>query len=249
MPMPDWIDGEVVENKEWTETLFSLRIRAPLGNFKAGQFVRIALEIDGEVVARPYSLVNAPAESELEIFFNIVPEGPLTPRLATLQQGDVIKVADKPYGFLTVEEVPDARYLWMLATGTGIGPFISILKSELPWQKFEKVVLVYSVKTERELAYQNVIVDIQEQNQQQLSFVPLVTRELIEGAINKRVTAALESGELEHRVGVQISPEDSHVMMCGNSAMITDVTELLKTRNMRKHLRREPGHITTEKYH
>lgn len=247
--MPDWIEGEVIENRGWTDTLFSLRLRAPLGSFKAGQFVRIALEIDGEVVARPYSLVNAPAEPALEIFFNIVPDGPLTPRLAALKQGDVIKVADKPYGFLTVDEVPDARHLWMLATGTGVGPFISILRSAHPWRKFEKLVLVYSVKTGSELVYQDVIADIRKQKQQQLSFVPLVTREPIEGAINKRVTAALESGELEHHVGVQISPEDSHVMMCGNSAMIADVMALLKTRNMRKHLRREPGHITTEKYH
>ena len=246
--MPDWIEGEVIENKAWTDTLFSLRFRAPIGSFRAGQFVRIALEIDGEVVARPYSLVNSPAEQELEIFFNIVPEGPLTPMLAMLQRGDVIKVANQPYGFLTIEEVPDARHLWMLATGTGVGPFISMLKSVHTWQRFEKVVLVYSVKTGRELAYQDAIANIRERHQQ-LSYVPLVTRELIDGAINKRVTAALESGDLEQYAGIQISPEDSHVMMCGNSGMIADVTGLLKTRNMRKHMRREPGHITTEKYH
>jgi len=247
--MPDWIEGEIIENRKWTDELFSLRFIAPIGNFKAGQFVRIALEIDGEVVARPYSLVNSPGESELEVFFNIVPEGPLTPRLASMQQGDVIKVAEKAYGFLTIEEVPDTRHLWMLATGTGVGPFISILKSDNAWQKFEKVVLVYSVKTARELAYQDVIADIGRQYQQQLSFVPMVTRELIEGAINKRITNALESGELEQAAGIRISPDESHVMMCGNSEMIADVTELLKTRDMRKHLRREPGHITTEKYH
>jgi len=247
--MPEWIEGEIIENREWTDELFSLRFRASIGNFKAGQFVRIALEIDGKVVARPYSLVNSPGESELEIFFNIVPEGPLTPRLASMQQGDVIKVAEQAYGFLTVEEVPDVRHLWMLATGTGVGPFISILKSANAWQKFEKVVLVYSVKTARELAYQEVIADIGRQYQQQLSFVPLITREQIEGSINKRMTTALKSGELEQAAGIRMSPDDSHVMMCGNSAMIADITELLKTRDMRKHLRREPGHITTEKYH
>jgi ferredoxin--NADP+ reductase len=94
-----------------------------------------------------------------------------------------------------------------------------------------------------------VITGVRERYQQQLSFVPLVTREVTEGTLNKRVTAALESGELEQQAGVEISADDSHVMMCGNSAMISDVTELLLSRNMRKHLRREPGHITTEKYH
>lgn len=247
--MPDWIEGQIIENRGWSDELFSLRFSAPVGQFKAGQFVRIALEINDETVARPYSLVNSPHESELEIFFNIVPQGPLTARLARLQPGDKIKVAEKPYGFLTVEEVPDARHLWMLATGTGIGPFLSILKSENARQKFEKIVLVYSVKTARDLAYQEVIALINEQYQQQLSYIPLITRELKEGVLNKRVTEALQSGELEQLAGIRMGPDDSHVMMCGNSAMIADVTELLKSRNMRKHLRREPGHITTEKYH
>lgn len=247
--MPEWIEGRITQNRQWTDRLFSLRFRAPIGDFKAGQFVRVALEIDGEIVARPYSLVNAPADAENEIFFNIVPEGPLTPRLAALQPGDVIKLADKPYGFLTVDEVPAARHLWMLATGTGVGPFISILRSEEAWQRFEKVVLVYSVRSARELAYRDVIADIGKKYQQQLSFVPLVTREVLEGTINRRVTDAIVSGELEQQAGIYMSSDDSHVMMCGNSAMITDVIELLKSRNMRKHLRREPGHITTEKYH
>jgi len=247
--MPDWQAGRITDNRQWTERLFSLRFTAPIGNFKAGQFVRIALEIDGEVVARPYSLVNSPNEPEFEIFFNIVPDGPLTPRLANLKQGDVIKVTEKPYGFLTVDEVPAAKHLWMLATGTGVGPFISILKSEEAWQRFEKVVLVYSVRTAQELAYQDTITEVSKQYHQQLSFVPLVTREVLEGVINRRVTDAIASGELEQQAGIIMSPDDSHVMMCGNSAMITDVVELLKSRNMRKHLRREPGHITTEKYH
>jgi len=247
--MPEWIEGRVTENRQWTERLFSLRFSAAIGDFKPGQFVRVALELDGEIVARPYSLVNSPTDPEFEIFFNIVPEGPLTPRLAALRQGDVIKLAEKPYGFLTVDEVPVAKHLWMLATGTGVGPFISILRSADAWQRFEKVVLVYSVRTAQELAYQDAIAEVSKQYHQQLSFVPMVTREVLEGAINKRVTDAIVSGELEQQAGIVMSPEDSHVMMCGNSAMIADVVELLKSRNMRKHLRREPGHITTEKYH
>ena len=247
--MPDWLTGTITENRQWTERLFSLRFNAPIGNFKAGQFVRVGLEIDGEIVARPYSLVNAPGEPEYEIFFNIVPGGPLTPRLAAMGQGDEIRVADKPYGFLTIDEVPAVKHLWMLATGTGVGPFISMLKSEDTWSRFEKVVLVYSVRTARELAYRDEIANLHKLYRQQLSFLPLVTREPLEGAINMRVTAAIECGELEQHVGLSIKAEDSHVMMCGNSAMIADVTELLKSRSMRKHLRREPGHITTEKYH
>ncbi len=247
--MAEWLKGSITENRQWTERLFSLRFSAPLDKFKAGQFVRIALEVDGELVARPYSLVNSPGEAEFEIFFNIVHEGPLTPRLATLRRGDEIRVADKPYGFLTIDEVPAAGNLWMLATGTGVGPFISIIKSDEAWQKFDKIVLAYSVRNARELAYQDIIGAVQGQNTEQFSYLPLVTREALEGGLNMRITDAIASGELEKRAGITINADDSHVMMCGNSAMIADVTELLENRHMRKHLRREPGHITTEKYH
>ena len=109
--------------------------------------------------------------------------------------------------------------------------------------------LVYSVRLAQEIAYRDAIAEAGKQYPQQLSFIPLVTQEQLEGVINRRVTDAIVSGELEQQAGISMSPEDSHVMMCGNSAMIADVMELLKSRNMRKHLRREPGHITTEKYH
>lgn len=247
--MASWLTGTITENREWTPRLFSLRFQAPIENFKAGQFVRVALEIDGEIVARPYSLVNSPGEAAHEIFFNIVPGGPLTSRLANLQQGDAIMVADRTNGLLTVEEVPEARHLWMLATGTGVGPFVSILKSDSAWRRFEKIVLVYSARTETELAYRDVLESIERRYHSRFSFIPLVTREKRDGIINTRVTQAIKSGDLERQAGIGINADDSHVMMCGNSAMISEVTDLLKLRNMRKHLRREPGHITTEKYH
>ena len=247
--MAKWLEGEIVENYQWSERLFSLRIKAPLETFKAGQFVRVALDVEGEEVARPYSLVNAPGEELLEIYFNIVPEGPLTPRLAKMKPGDVIKIGEKASGFLIIDEVPDVRHLWMLATGTGIGPFLSILKTADVWQRFEKLVLGYSVRSKGELAYRELIEQLLQQHSDQLSFVPFITRERIEGSINARITSGIEQGDVETRTGFRISAEDSHVMMCGNSEMIIEVTELLKKRGMRKHLRREPGHITTEKYH
>ena len=247
--MAGWLDGVVVENRQWSERLFSLRIDAPLAGFKAGQFVRVALDIDGERGARPYSLVNAPGEQPLEIYFNIVEQGPLTPRLALMRPGDAIRVADTASGFLVIDEVPQCRHLWMLATGTGVGPFLSSLKTAQPWQRFEKVVLGYSVRTRDELGYLSTIERLQLQYSEQFRFVPFVTRERVTDAFNVRITEALDSGVFERRAGIAISPQDSHVMMCGNSAMITQVSELLLARGMRKHLRREPGHIATEKYH
>ncbi|HHO60019.1 MAG TPA: ferredoxin--NADP reductase [Thiotrichales bacterium] len=247
--MANWLSGTIDEKKQWNDRLFSLRIRADFPVFKPGQFVRVALDVDGERIARPYSLVNTPDDSCLEIFFNIVPEGPLSPRLARLESGDGIFVSNAANGFLVVDEIPPCRHLWMLATGTGLGPFLSILKSTAPWPRFEKLVLAYSVRERSELAYAELIAQLQQQHAGQFEFVPFITREKVAGSLNQRITAALEDGSLEDRVGLRVSAGESHVMMCGNSAMISAVSEVLQQRGLRKHLRREPGHLTTEKYH
>ena len=128
--MADWLTGKIIEKIRWNDRLFSLRIQCDFKDFESGQFVRVALDIDGERIARPYSLVNTPADESLEVYFNLVPEGPLTPKLAELEQGDEIFVTDRANGFLTVAEIPECKNLWLLATGTGVGPFISILKNK-----------------------------------------------------------------------------------------------------------------------
>lgn len=247
--MADWLNGKIVEKIQWNERLFSLRIKAEFENFEAGQFVRIALDIDGERIARPYSLVNKPGDEYLEIYFNVVPGGPLSSNLAQLKVNDELFVTDKANGFLTVDEVPESKHLWLLATGTGVGPFLSILKSNKAWQRFEKILLGYSVRDLSELSYKEQISAIENQHAEQFSFVPFVTREKVEGAMNKRITESIEDGSFEKRTGVTINGNDSHIMMCGNSEMIGGVTECLVKRELRKHRRREPGHITTEKYH
>jgi len=247
--MADWLSSKIVEKTQWNERLFSLRIQSDFTVFEAGQFVRVALDINGERVARPYSLVNKPGEDCLEIYFNIVAEGPLTPELAKLEAGDEIFVTDRANGFLTVDEVPECRHLWLLATGTGVGPFLSTLKSEKVWQRFEKVVLAYSVRDLSELSYRDLIATIEKQRGEQFCFVPFVTREKVDGMMNQRITASIEDGSLEERAGITINTDDSHIMMCGNSAMIASVSACLESRGLRKHRRREPGHMTTEKYH
>lgn len=247
--MAKWFDAKISEKIQWTERHFSLRIRGYMPEFKAGQFIRVGLEVDGDILARPYSLVNAPGEEFLEIYFNIVREGPLTPRLVELEQGDLIKIAPSANGFLVIDEVPECQQLWMMATGTGIGPFISILKTTQPWQRFEKITLVYSVRLENELAYLDMIREFEKNYPQQFRFIPVITREIVVGAINARITSALQSGELEEKAELEIAADRSHVMMCGNSDMIRTVFTELEQRGMKKHLRREPGHITTEKYH
>src|SRR4051794_18980617 len=124
--MTQWLETRVVENRHWTESLFTLRVEgAPLA-FEAGQFVRIALEIEGERVARAFSMVSAPGEPLLEFYGVVVPQGPLSPRLARLQAGEHLFVAANPAGFLVLSEVPAAETLWVRASGTGLAPVPSL---------------------------------------------------------------------------------------------------------------------------
>ena len=247
--MANWLTGKVVENRRHNEYLTALIIDVELGGYEAGQFVRIGLPDGEEVLSRPYSLVNTPGETYLEVYFNIVEEGPLSPRLFALEAGDDVLVADNPTGFLTVSEVPTTRHLWMIATGTGIGPFIAILKSQPVWRQFETVVLCYSVSYAEELAYQSAIDEIATAHPESFIYVPVVTRESHPGALDRRIPLLMADGSLEARTGLAINAQDSHFMMCGSSAMIADVSAELGNRGMKKHRRRDPGHFTTEKYH
>ncbi|MFV1981965.1 MAG: ferredoxin--NADP reductase [Thiohalomonadales bacterium] len=251
--MPTWLQGKVVENKHWCADLFSLKISTSPLNFKAGQFVNVGLDLadnpEGKLLARPYSLINSPRDSLLEIHFNTVENGHLSPKLANLVAGDTIQVSDRTSGLLTLDEVPDVPHLWLLATGTGIGPFLSILKTPEPWLRFKKILLGFSVKTLEKLAYRSDFEALQLQYPDQFHFVPFITREKIPVTINSRITTSLENGELEKRVNLKLSPDSNHIMLCGNSKMITDVSTLLEQRGLSRHTRREPGQIAIEKYY
>jgi ferredoxin--NADP+ reductase len=238
-----WLPARVTGNRHWTEALFSLRVEgAPLA-FEAGQFVRVALDIAGERVARPFSFVNPPGDPAHEFYGIVVPEGPLSPRLAQLRAGETLYVAGNPAGFLVLSELPDAQSLWLISTGTGIAPFLSILRTEAPWRRYRDVVLVHAVRHARELVYQELIGQMK-----QLKYVPFVSREAAPGALSGRIPAAIADGRLEAAAGVRLAAETSQVMLCGNPQMLKDTTALLLTRGMRKNRRRNPGHITVESF-
>ncbi len=236
-----WLGGQVVENRHWSESLFSLRVEGVRVGFRAGQFVRIALDIDGQRVARAFSFVNPPHDPLLEFYGVIVPEGPLSPRLARLAAGETLYVAPNPAGFLVLDEVPQAETLWLVATGTGIAPFLSILRTEEPWRRFRRVVLVHAVRHASELTYRELIAATPAQ------YVTFVSREAHAGSLAGRIPAALSDGRLEAAAGVPID-ERSHYMLCGNPQMLRDTTAALVERGLRKHRRRTPGHITVESF-
>jgi ferredoxin--NADP+ reductase len=246
--MSAWLQARVLENRHWTEALFSLRVESPGIAFEAGQFVRIALDIGGERIARPFSFVNAPADPHLEFYGIVVPEGLLSPRLSRLDAGDALYVAPNPAGFLVLSEVPDARTLWLLATGTGLAPYLSILRTEEPWRRFENVVLVHAVRHAKELVYQDLLDQVSSVRGKAFRRVNIVSRERAPGALAGRIPAALEEGRLEAAAGVELSAASSHVMLCGNPDMLKDTTAALGERGMKKHRRRAPGHVTSESF-
>ena len=249
--MTTWLQGKVVENQHWNDRLCSLKIDVELPEFEAGQFIRVGLpnlKNDEQMDARPYSFVNAPHEELLEIYFNQVPEGNLSNLLGALRSGDAVYVANRPAGFMTMQEIPAGETLWLLASGTALGPFLSLLKTQSPWQYFKKIVLVHGVRHADELAYTELIGKLQRLHKDQLIKINSVTREPLEGALSCRIPTAILNGQLEALAGVEFEPEGSRVMLCGNPGMVADCMEALQAKGLRKHLRREPGHILQEIY-
>ncbi len=241
-----WLEAKVLDNRHWTDTLFSLRVAGPSLAFEAGQFVRLALDIDGERIARPFSFVNPPADPVHEFYGIVVPEGPLSPTLARLQPGDTLYLAPNPAGFLVLSEVPDAETLWLVSTGTGIAPFLSILRTEAPWRRFRNVVLVHAVRRAKELVYRDLILEIS--RKQKLRYVSFVSREPHPGSLSGRIPAAVRDGRLERAAGLEIAPESSQVLLCGNPDMLKDASAALVERGLRKHRRRNPGQISVESF-
>jgi ferredoxin--NADP+ reductase len=244
---PKWLEGTVAAQHRWTERLFSLKVDADIP-FEAGQFAKLALDVGGERIARPYSFVNAPDERPNEFYYVTLPEGPLTQRLCRLGAGDRIYLAPRPAGFLALSEVPDGENLWLISTGTGIGPFLSILKTVAPWRRFEKVVLVHAVRQSAELTHRDSIEQLMKGHGDQMSVVSFVSREAAAGALPGRIPAAIDEGRLEAAAGVVLSAHASQVMICGNPDMVRDTSAALGRRGMKKHRRRDPGHITVENY-
>lgn len=247
--MANWIEGKVVENHHWTNTLYSIKVKVkdyPL--FSAGQFTRIALKVGDQLIARPYSLVNAPHEEYLEFYSILVEDGTLSPPLHELKSGDGIYISDLVTGFLVLEEIPkEHTKIWLMATGTGLGPFLSILKTEEIWQRFNDVVLVHAVRFANELTYKEQIDKLLTQHNN-MQYIPFVSREKCSYALPKRIPAAIENGTLEERSGLKMDMKNTHVMLCGNPTMLKDVQEVMKPKGFIRNRRRAPGNITTENY-
>ncbi len=270
----------VLSKTTWTPNLFSFTVSRPDSfKFTAGQFVRLGVNpsqlqhykqqnemsneaIDdklntalNEDIFRAYSIVSSPFDEVLEFFSIVISDGAFTSQLQHLQIGDELLLNTLPFGFLTLAryQKPLPKDLWLLATGTGLAPFLSMLQDLKTWQDYETIVLAYSARSLAELAYIEKIKSLQEDfgslvdNPAKLIFIPIVTREPVAGALTERLPKLLLDGTLQARAGMALDIDSTHVMLCGNPDMVEDTKEALKTLGLVMN-RRGEGNIAVENY-
>ena len=243
---------KVLSVHRWAHNLFSFTMTRPAHfKFTAGQFARIGLMVNGELVVRAYSVVSSPFDENLEFFSIVVPDGAFTSNLQHLETGDELYLDKTAYGYLTLAryQLPLAHDLWLLATGTGLASFLSMLQDFETWTKYQHIHLIYSVRSTAELAYVDRIQEIAEsfgEGHTGFKFVPIITRDP-NATLHDRLPILIENGELEKVVGLSLNPATSHVMLCGNPQMVEDTKDALKQRGLTMN-RRGEGNIAVENY-
>ncbi|MBK3394015.1 ferredoxin--NADP reductase [Psychrobacter sp. M9-54-1] len=270
----------VLSKTTWTPNLFSFTVSRPDSfKFTAGQFVRLGVNpsqlnyykqlsavanadddedlnvILNEDIFRAYSIVSSPFDEILEFFSIVIPDGAFTSQLQHLEVGDELLLNTMPFGFLTLAryQKPLPKDLWLLATGTGLAPFLSMLQDLKTWEDYEHIVLAYSARSTEELAYIEKIEGLQEDfgslvdNPAKLIFIPIVTREPVEGALTERLPKLLLDGTLQAGAGIDLDVDSTHVMLCGNPDMVEDTKETLKSLGLVMN-RRGEGNIAVENY-
>ena len=252
--MSNFHHERVLSVHHWTDRLFSFRTtRDPSFRFRSGQFIMMGVEKEGRPLLRAYSLASAHYEDQLEFFSIKVPDGPLTSRLQHLKEGDTVIVGRKPTGTLLLDNLKHGRNLFLLGTGTGLAPYLSIVKDPETYERFEKVVVVHGVRWANELAYGEFLSEqlpkdelIGEMAAQQLVYYPTVTREPFRN--QGRISLALESGKLHKDLGLPaLDKANDRFMMCGSPAMLADLRTLLEARGFEEGNTGEPGDFVIEK--
>ena len=250
--MSRWVEGNVKEVKKFSNNLFKIIVEnAPIDPFLAGQFTKIAFQVFGQrYTHRAYSYVNSPESNLLEFYISKIPNGRISTRLYNLEKNSKIILSKKSYGNFTLESLQPCKSLWMVVTGTAIGPCLSILRQKSEHiKKFHSLILVHAVRYKSDLNYQNLMQNIVKRScYKNIKIQYVISRENISGALLGRIPKLLECGILEKHIGITIKNINSHVMLCGNPGMIRETKEILKKRGMCENFQYSPGNITVERY-
>jgi ferredoxin/flavodoxin---NADP+ reductase len=247
-------DERVLTVHHWTDSLFSFTTtRDPSLRFSNGHFTMIGLRLDGKPLLRAYSIASANYEEHLEFLSIKVPDGPLTSRLQHIQPGDTVVVGRKPTGTLLIDYLLPGKRLYLLGTGTGLAPYLSIVRDPETYAKFEEVIVVHGVREVKELAYREFLtVTLPEHEflgdmvKQQLRYYPTVTREAFEN--QGRITDLIESGKLFQDLGTPaLDPAVDRVMICGSPAVLRDLKSMFEQRQFKEGNTSKPGDFVIER--
>jgi ferredoxin/flavodoxin---NADP+ reductase len=231
---------KVLSVHHWNDTLFSFTTtRDPGLRFRNGHFLMIGLEVDGKPLMRAYSVVSPNYEEHLEFLSIKVPNGPLTSRLQNIQVGDPILIGQKSVGTLVVDDLNPGKHLYLFSTGTGLAPFMSIVRDPEAYERFEKIVLIHGVRTVSELAYGEYLRNELPQHEflgemvsEKLIYYPTVTREAFKHT--GRLTTAIETGQLFKDIGLPpLDPAVDRAMICGSPSMLKETSEMLDARGFK----------------
>lgn len=250
-----YIKEQVLDVRHWTNQYFSFIVARDDGfRFENGQFVMIGIEVDGKPLMRAYSIASANWEEHLEFFSIKVPNGPLTSRLQHIKPGDCLQISRKPTGTLLISDVHPGSVLYLLSTGTGLAPFLAIIKDPETYERFEHIVLVHGVRYVQDLCYADYFRKelprheyLGEQIQRQLHYVPVVSREAF--PLQGRVTDLLENGSIPASIGLgPLNPETDRAMICGGPQMLADFRKILDSRGFKASSKiGQPGHYVFER--
>lgn len=249
-----WTTERILSIRHWTPTLLSFcTTRYRSFRFTPGHYTRLGLGPDDNIVWRPYSLASANYDEHLEFIAIQVQGGAFSAPLMQLRVGDAIRVDKLSYGFLTVDQLASGRDLWMLASGTGLGPFMSILRDPLVWQHYRRLVVVHSVRHASELAWRDEIAEIPHGElftgaSASLCYLPIVTREPGVTTLAERIPALLADGRLEQAADSPLDVATARVLVCGNPEMSRELRQLLSARGFATNRRGVPGQMAFEKY-
>jgi ferredoxin--NADP+ reductase len=252
--MSNFNQETVLSVHHWTDNLFSFTTtRDSSFRFRNGEFTMIGLKVGEKPLLRAYSVASANYEENLEFFSIKVPDGPLTSRLQHLKEGDQIIVSRKATGTLVIDNLTDGRNLYLIGTGTGLAPFLSVIKDPETYERFEKVVLLHGCRHVRELAYGELITEKLPQDEMigdmirnQLIYYPTVTRDPFRN--RGRITDLITSGKLFEDISLpQLDAAKDRVMMCGSPALLLDTKKLLEDRGFVEGNHGEPADFVVEK--
>ncbi|MEM6462166.1 MAG: ferredoxin--NADP reductase [Pseudomonadota bacterium] len=244
----------VLSVHHWNDTLFSFTTTRDAGfRFRNGEFTMVGLEVEGKPLLRAYSMASANHEETLEFFSIKVPDGPLTSRLQHLKEGEHVLIGTKPTGTLVTDNLLPGKHLYLLGTGTGLAPFLSLIKDPEIYELFEKVVLVHGVRRIEDLAYREMISETLPTDEylgdvvrDKLVYYPTVTREPYTNT--GRITELLESGKLLEDIGMPpIDKDDDRVVLCGGPQMIEDLRAWFESRGFTEGTRAKLGSYLIEK--